>query len=912
MDHPSKTEAGLAATVGALRRQFSQHERARKAATRAARRLHDAVWDMRSDDPIDRVVSALRASLLDTGIGFCDCGVNVVEPGPVAGVAMVASTGRQDNRVRCQSGACSALVHRTWKSGQIAYRPNLAQFDGEDEREALVKAYGHNVLSVVDVPFSHGTLAINSDQAEAFSPDHLAALESLAEVLSDAFRRRDDLLQLAESQRRLSIEAAERAQAQLELSQANATLHQALASERLFGHIRDQVLELKTLAGLGESMQGEWLAGLRQLGLPVYRLSVQTRSARDGYLTVHWAMPGTRHYHATRDYSLTGAPWVAQAWATGQPVVVTPAGLRQAGFAADEVQSLLEVPFAGGDGSLGVSSTVAGAFDEGAVRLLTVFGGLVATALRRLRDLEALHESETRYRRLADELPIGIANTCPDGRILYHNPHAQAVLGYDAEQLTRLSADALYVNPADRDELMRTLRECGYHSYEYQLRRRTGETVWVRGSTRLVHDNRGAPMYQGCFEDVTERRRAEEVLRLRGLVLDQIADCVRVTDLAGVITYVNHAEEQALGRARERITGQLITAVDDDPQASAAWRRILAATQADGQWRGEVTYRGADGGRLLMDCRTRLVRDAAGRPVAVCCISSDVTERTRLQREIESQRLKAVEVDRLHALGEMASGMAHELNQPLNGIRAFAEGVLLAPRVGWSPTRGDVCSALQDIVAQVDRMSELIDHMRAFARDEGGLDPEPFQVEAAVHGALKLVGAQLRVHGIAVCQELAAATPWCCGWPHALEQVVLNLVANARDALDERQQRERAGEGDARVAWSPRLTLRTGAGPDPASLFLEVADNGGGIAPDVVDRIFEPFFTTKSVGRGTGLGLAISRAITEKHSGRIEVDNRPGEGVTFRLVVPAVPPPVPLPSGCDPATSIAPEIADPG
>ena len=907
MNDPSKTEAGLVAAVGALRRQFAQRERSRRAATRAAHRLHDAVWDMRSDDPIDRVVSALRASLLDAGIAFCDCGVNVVEPGSTAPRAMVASIGRQSDRVRCQSEVCSPLVHRTWQSGEVAYRSNLAREDAEEERDALVKAYGHDVLSVVDVPFSHGTLAINSDRAEAFSPDQMAALELLAEVLSDAFRRRDDLLELAESQRRLSMEAAERAQAQQDLSLANAALQQALASERLFGHIRDQVLELQTLAGLGELMQGEWLAGLRQLGLPVHRVSVQTRSACDGFLTVHWAMPGARHYHATRDYPLTGAPWVAQAWATGQPVVMDSEGLRQAGFPAGEVQSLLEVPFAGGHGSLGVSSTVPGAFDETAVRVLTVFAGLVATALRRLRDLEALHESEARYRQLADELPIGIANSCPDGRILYHNPHAQAVLGYDAEQLTRLSADALYVNPADREELALALREHGHHSYEYQLRRRSGEKVWVRGATRLVRDNRGEPMFQGCFEDVTERRRAEDVLRLHGLVLDQIADCVRVTDLDGVITYVNHAEEQALGRAREQITGRLITAVDDDPQASDAWRRILAATQTDGQWHGEVTYGSAAGRRLLMDCRTRLVRDAAGRPVAVCCISSDITERTRLQREIESQRLKAVEVDRLHALGEMASGMAHELNQPLNGIRAFAEGVLLAPRVGWSPTQGDVRSALQDIVAQVDRMSELIDHMRAFARDESGHDPEPFQVETAVRGALKLVGAQLRVHGIAVGQELAEATPWCCGWPHALEQVVLNLVANARDALDERQQREGAGEGGAHAAWSPRLTVRTGAGPDPSSLFLEVTDNGGGIHPDVVARIFEPFFTTKSVGRGTGLGLAISRAIAEKHGGHIEVDNHPGEGVTFRLVVPAAPPS----SGRDPDLPVVPPATDP-
>ncbi len=261
--------------------------------------------------------------------------------------------------------------------------------------------------------------------------------------------------------------------------------------------------------------------------------------------------------------------------------------------------------------------------------------------------------------------------------------------------------------------------------------------------------------------------------------------------------------------------------------------------------------------------------------------------RRRAETEMAQQRLRAVQVDRLQALGEMATGIAHEINQPLNGIRSFADGVRLGLARGWVVDVARLGETMSDIVVQVDRISDIIDHMRVFARGQTGVDRIRFNVAAPITGALKLMGAQLRGSGITIEQTVADDLPWCEGWPNAIEQVVLNLLSNARDALEERRLGLRRDDPTAAADWSPKITI--GAAAAATVVRMWVADNGGGISRADEARIFDPFFTTKDIGKGTGLGLAISRSIvTDRHGGQIEVDNRPGEGVTFYVVLPAV------------------------
>jgi C4-dicarboxylate-specific signal transduction histidine kinase len=287
--------------------------------------------------------------------------------------------------------------------------------------------------------------------------------------------------------------------------------------------------------------------------------------------------------------------------------------------------------------------------------------------------------------------------------------------------------------------------------------------------------------------------------------------------------------------------------------------------------------------------RQRLVQDSRQRQED---LETRVTQQTQELRqayakleqqvaEIERRRARAFQADRLQALGEMAAGIAHELSQPLNGIRAFAEGAIHGFDRGWQTTPTETAEALQDIIGQVDRIAGIVDHMRVFARGADEAQPQPFALADVVENALKLLGAQLRAHAIRVSTDIDAALPDLFGHGAQIEQVLVNLLTNARDALDNR----RAAAAEA-SAWKPALSLRVWADEPGRTAFLAVADNGGGMTPEIEARVFDPFFTTKAEGKGTGLGLSISHTIVERHRGHIEVDNRPGDGVTFTIALP--------------------------
>ena len=742
---------------------------------RAEERLRDAVWGMVASTDVERVLVALRDGLDELGVDYQDCGINWIARVQQVEAATINSFSRGTDRVSLAQAFGSELIARFWRQGTPVYRPDLWADDRFQEREGLARNFDHPVRCILDVPFSHGTLAVNSDRPHAFSAADRAAIEGLAAVLSEAFRRRDDLIELEARQRHLEGEVAERAAAQAAALQAQEELRQALERERVLGHMRDRLLSIDDLAALAPALESEWLLDLRSLGVPVYRASLQMPAAGPGDYDIFWSLLPVANALPEDAADLLGYPWVRQAWDTGQPVVVDHERLVACGFWDPRVRTLIEVPVPGG-GSLGISSEQDDAFSSAAVSALQTFAGLLATALQRLRGRRELQDSEERYRRLFESMAQGVVYHEPDGRIISANPAAERILGRSLDQL---------------------------------LGRAPVDPRW----TGLRPD--GGPL-------ASHQHPAMEAMRTGRRVDDAVMG-------------IAHPE-------RPEVTWIRVTAIPFGATATAGPRGVFA------------TF-------------------------------ADITEQERLQRVVEDQRVRAAQVDRLHALGEMSTGIAHELNQPLTGIRTFAEGILLGPQMGWNPSADEMRQVFRDIVVQVDRISEIIDHMRVFSRGDDGRPAMAFTLDEAVAGAMKLVGTQLRVHGIVVREELSPGLPSCRGWPHAIEQVVLNLLSNARDALDE-QRSARTGQAGPLPAWTPTLTIRTRAADSPDAVCLEVEDTGGGMPAEVAERAFEPFFTTKEPGRGTGIGLAIVRAIAERHRGTVSLVNRPGDGACFRVTLP--------------------------
>lgn len=245
-------------------------------------------------------------------------------------------------------------------------------------------------------------------------------------------------------------------------------------------------------------------------------------------------------------------------------------------------------------------------------------------------------------------------------------------------------------------------------------------------------------------------------------------------------------------------------------------------------------------------------------------LETRVAERTS---ELERQRLLTTRTDRLRSLGEMAAGIAHELNQPLGGIRGLAEHLLLGIKRGWGHSEEQTSEKLQRILEQADRMSHVIEHVRIFARDAGKPETRPIDVNEVVESALELLEVQLRAHVIDVRRELDPVLPPVMANPFSLEEVVLNCLTNARDAIEERREEGNAPDSPQRITLRTRREEHDGG----EKVVLEVRDTGCGVPVDRRERIFDPFFTTKGPDRGTGLGLSISRSIVEDLGGEIRL-----------------------------------------
>lgn len=249
---------------------------------------------------------------------------------------------------------------------------------------------------------------------------------------------------------------------------------------------------------------------------------------------------------------------------------------------------------------------------------------------------------------------------------------------------------------------------------------------------------------------------------------------------------------------------------------------------------------------------------------------------------LEAERANGIRPDRLRALGEMSAGIAHELNQPLVGVRGLAEHLLLAMKRGWTISPERMQKKLQGIIDQADRMSHIIQHVGSFYRQSGTAPPEYIDLNDVVSAALELMGIQLRHIGIDVDRCLHTPMPLIIANPFSLEEVVLNCLTNARDAIEERTAASDNGDTPRRIMLQTRV-IRSGIS---RRIILGITDTGIGIPPEVLVKAHCPFFTTKGPERGTGLGLHLSKSIVESYGGTLALQSQSMSGTTVTVSFP--------------------------
>jgi PAS domain S-box-containing protein len=356
-------------------------------------------------------------------------------------------------------------------------------------------------------------------------------------------------------------------------------------------------------------------------------------------------------------------------------------------------------------------------------------------------------------------------------------------------------------------------------------------------------------------------------------ILRTLGSAVVAVDASGRITYLNPAGESLLGAS----AAALLTRPAAEVLVMRGGESLLPASPSLDAI-GEVDLVLPDGRMVTVDVRVSRRDDAQGGLVAI------LTDRTELKRAEVSARRK----ERLASLGELSAGVAHEIRNPLAGIGASAQ--LLRERLGADENHHRLVDLILDEVARLDR---IVESMLQFARP-----PEPrlrlAPLEAVVDRALGLVAEDAETTGVRVGTERIEDLPQIWIDPDQIEQVVLNLVRNALQAMEEsggrltltlrRVSRPRYVRMRSGRRREDKGSVPAGDGPLQDWVELEVTDTGHGIAPEELDRIFNPFYTTRK--RGTGLGLAISEAIVREHGGMITVQSRPGHGTTVLLDLP--------------------------
>src|SRR5467141_471983 len=274
---------------------------------------------------------------------------------------------------------------------------------------------------------------------------------------------------------------------------------------------------------------------------------------------------------------------------------------------------------------------------------------------------------------------------------------------------------------------------------------------------------------------------------------------------------------------------------------------------------------------ILQDSHKGKLRLEASRK-AMIHIMGDLAETTaemqRREHELRDKQEQLVQAGKLATLGELTTGVAHELNNPLNNIGLFMGNAVDLIELG-ATDKGQIVRELDQAMQQVGKATEIISHLRTFGR-AAPASREPVSLRQVIERALSLMQEQLRLREIEVTVELGPEEPVVVGNPIQLEQVFINLLTNARDA----------------VADSPRKAIRISGSVGSALVEVAFTDTGEGIPPGLEPRIFDPFFTTKEVGKGTGLGLSITYGIIKEHGGTISVVSPPGEGATFLIQLP--------------------------
>jgi PAS domain S-box-containing protein len=518
--------------------------------------------------------------------------------------------------------------------------------------------------------------------------------------------------------------------------------------------------------------------------------------------------------------------------------------------------------------------------DTGGQRL---FQALVRDVTERQQAAAVLQrrlEVEERLSRIAAAVPgmIYSFRLAPDGSFSF--PYVGAAVeesfGVPVAELTA-NADAglRLIHPGDlgcvKQAIARSARDLAPVRIEFRICHKEKGELWIESTSSPQREKDGSVLWHGFIHDITERKRAGEVQARLAAAVEQAAEAIVITDPKAAILYVNPAFEKITGYRAAEALGQNPRILKSGRQDAAFYRKMWETLLKDGVWTGRMINQRKEGTLYQQEMTISSVLDHAGGVVNYVAVARDVSREVHLEEQLR-------QAQKMEAIGQLAGGVAHDFNNILTVIQGNTS-ILLEPPV----TSADVTECANQILLATERAANLTRQLLVFSRKQA-IKPvclELNEVLAAMTRMLRrILGEDIVLHS-----EFAPELPPVLADAGMIEQVLLNLAVNSRDAMPE--------GGRLTIATSTlRLSdaeARRVPGARPGRFVcLSVTDTGCGIPPESLPHLFEPFFTTKEVGRGTGLGLATVHGIVQQHRGWIEVASEPGKGAAFHLRFPAL------------------------
>lgn len=351
------------------------------------------------------------------------------------------------------------------------------------------------------------------------------------------------------------------------------------------------------------------------------------------------------------------------------------------------------------------------------------------------------------------------------------------------------------------------------------------------------------------------------------------------------------------GKSRQEIIGRKYVYDEVNELDKAIILKNDELNESDPIKRFEALITYADGTSHTILFNKSLFYDVGGRIGGTIGVLIDITELKRFEfelkelnynletrvveelRKTEKQQNKLIQKSKIESLGQLAAGMAHEINQPLGGISMSLENILLKQNRA-NLTDDYLVQKIEQCFENISRIKQIIDHIRTFSRDQQNSILERVNLLDAISNTLLLIEAQFKNHHIQLDVNHVDEPLIFNGNKYKLEQVILNLLSNAKDALEEKEKLSHGKKLEKKVA----ITCRR----EGNQIILSVSDNGTGIEREKLDNLFEPFYTTKAINKGTGLGLSIVYGIIKEFNGNINIDSTMGEGTVVEIMLPAI------------------------